>query len=81
MQIKELIKKLKTYPEDMLVVVEGYEEGYDDIESIRTIQTDLYANRDKDSFKKVWWEGIHGETEKGTLVLLLSRNLFEEKEK
>ena len=32
MTINELIRVLQTYPQDLRVVVYGYEEGYDDLE-------------------------------------------------
>ena len=58
MTVDELIKLLATYPPDMRVVVNGYEEGYDDLEdhlvSVREIRLDA-GNK--------WWEGRHREAE------------------
>lgn len=34
MTTKELIEILKTYPEDMRVLIEGYEGGFDDVVKI-----------------------------------------------
>ena len=54
MTVDELIKLLATYAPDMRVVVDGYEEGYDDLEqhliSMKEICLDA-GNR--------WWEGRH----------------------
>ena len=38
MNIKELIAKLQTLPGDMRILVQGYEDGYDDIVSITNIK-------------------------------------------
>ena len=35
MKIKELVEQLKKYDPEMLVVVRGYEGGWDDIEKIK----------------------------------------------
>ena len=54
MTVDELIKLLATYPPDMRVVVNGYEDGYDDLEqhliSVKEICLDA-GNK--------WWEGRH----------------------
>lgn len=48
MTVSELIRLLGAYPEDMRVVVSGYEEGYDDVSAERV------------GVKKVWLDGgIH----------------------
>ena len=56
MTVSELTQLLATYPPDMRVVVNGYEEGYDDLEahlvSVREIRLDA-GNK--------WWEGPHRE--------------------
>ena len=58
MTVSELTQLLATYPPDMRVVVNGYEEGYDDLEahlvSVREICLDA-GNK--------WWEGRHREPE------------------
>lgn len=33
--VKQIIERLSQYPEDAVVLVEGYETGWDDIHSIR----------------------------------------------
>ena len=52
MTIEELIRILETYPPDLRVVVNGYEEGYDDLEghliSVKEMRLDASAK---------WWEG------------------------
>ena len=56
MTVKELVEFLEKYPDDLRVVVNGYEDGYDDILpgriSIRKIQLDA-GTQD--------WEGQHGD--------------------
>ena len=54
MTVSELTQLLATYPPDMRVVVDGYEDGYDDLEqhliSVKEICLDA-GNK--------WWEGRH----------------------
>ncbi len=54
MSVYELIRLLEKHPPDLRVVVNGYEEGYDDLEarlvSVREIRLDA---------GKKWWEGRH----------------------
>jgi len=71
MNVKDLIEKLKTFPEDSLVLVQGYEGGYDDIirlEEKRVIENpqheDWYGKYDDEDFetkasvKSVWIVGV-----------------------
>jgi hypothetical protein len=37
MKVNELIKMLEQYPPEMTVVVRGYEDGYDDVQEIRSV--------------------------------------------
>lgn len=37
MKIKDLINKLKSLPADAQVLVQGYEDGFDDIKDVRQI--------------------------------------------
>ena len=37
MKVSELIERLQTYRQDALVVVQGYEDGYDDISIIKEV--------------------------------------------
>ena len=56
MTVKELIQMLESYPNDLRVVVNGYEGGYDDISperiSVTKIQLDVGTEE---------WEGQHEE--------------------
>lgn len=56
MTAKELMKLLQTYPPDLRVVVNGYEEGYDDLSpgQIRVVKISLNTGKHP-------WEGEHGE--------------------
>ena len=44
MTVSELIAQLQQYPEDMRVIVDGYEGGYDDIKSVHTIPIMVNVN-------------------------------------
>ena len=54
MTVKELMKFLEKYPDDLRVVVNGYEDGYDDIlpERISTTKIELDVGKHD-------WEGQH----------------------
>ena len=54
----ELIRLLAEYPPDLRVVVDGYEDGYDDLEEylISAQQIRLDAG-------EAWWEGRHQDIE------------------
>ena len=54
MNVKELIEKLGEYPQDMRVVVQGYESGYEDI-SPKLINTQGV----KIGCGQNWWDGKH----------------------
>ena len=58
MTVSELIEALKTHPGDLRVVVNGYEEGYDDLSpgqiSVRRIALNTGVEN---------WEGQHGEAD------------------
>lgn len=56
MTVKELMELLEKYPDDLRVVVNGYEAGYDDIspERISTRKIELDAGTHD-------WEGQHGD--------------------
>ena len=44
MIISELIAKLIELPQDMPVVVRGYEGGYDDVNDVKTLELELNPN-------------------------------------
>ena len=54
MTVKELVEFLPNYPDDLRVVVNGYEDGYDDIlpERISTRKIELDTGKHD-------WEGKH----------------------
>ena len=56
MTVKELVEFLEKYPDDLRVVVNGYEDGYDDIlpERISTTKIQLDAGTYD-------WEGQHSD--------------------
>ena len=58
MTVAELILILQTHPQDLRVVVDGYEEGYDDLspEQLRMVKISLNAG-DRN------WVGKHGEAD------------------
>ena len=56
MTAKELIEFLESYPPDLRVVVQGYEDGFDDVSSERVKVVRIQLNRGTKS-----WEGRHRE--------------------
>lgn len=57
MTVAELIAKLQTMPQDMMVVVPGYEAGFDNPE---VIFSNLVPDANWDgSGKNQWWSGRH----------------------
>ena len=55
MTVAELVEQLRQLPDDLRVVVNGYEEGYDDLgqEQITRIRIALDTGKHA-------WEGAHG---------------------
>jgi hypothetical protein len=58
MTVSELIERLKNYPGDMMVVIPGYEGGYDnpEVESNGSLVPDSNWNGDS---KETWYNGRH----------------------
>ena len=58
MTVGEFIELLQTYPADLRVVVNGYEDGYDDLspEQLRVVRITLGTGKHK-------WEGEHDESD------------------
>ena len=56
MTVAELIQLLQPHPQDMRVVVDGYEDGYDDLtpQQLTIVTIDPNAGSH-------WWEGQHGD--------------------
>jgi hypothetical protein len=71
MKIKELISLLQRHDPEMMVVVDGYESGYDEVERVNIVNI---INNPK-ALEKTW-EGEYNEdylNDKGTKALLLPR--------
>jgi hypothetical protein len=72
--VAQLIKLLQSQPEDMRVVVDGYEGGYSDVKPQKLIQIPISLNVHPDD---QWYYGNHGDPEGGMpaeTVLLISRH-------
>ena len=56
MTVDELIRLLAKHPPDLRVVVNGYEDGYDDLapEQVATVKIALNTGKHR-------WEGQHGD--------------------
>ncbi|MYB42510.1 MAG: hypothetical protein F4X76_10055 [Chloroflexi bacterium] len=54
MNVRQLMTLLATYPPDLRVVVNGYESGFDDVESERVSVTSIVLDVGDD-----WWDGRH----------------------
>ena len=68
MNVGQLIEQLKNYPQDLRVVVNGYEGGYNDVDHFEKIKIVL-------DYNEVWYYGkhedvfgIHDEARKATAV-------------
>ena len=61
MTVNELLELLKDYSPDLRVVVNGYEEGYDDLspEQLSVIRVALDTGKRR-------WEGRHGDPKERT---------------
>jgi hypothetical protein len=57
MTTKELIEILKTYPEDMRVLISGYEGGFDDVEDVKESVFNENVNTE-------WYYGKHEKADK-----------------
>ena len=65
MTVEELIQHLRNLPADTRVVVQGYEDGYDDISSIRSVCIKPAPNAE-------WYYGRYDDSpEEGESALLL----------
>ena len=61
MTVNELLQLLKGYPPGLRVVVNGYEEGYDDLspEQLSVVRVALNTGKRR-------WEGRHGDPKERT---------------
>ena len=55
MKVGDLIKLLREYPSDLRVVVDGYEDGYDDLTPKQIAVEKISLNTGEND-----WEGQHG---------------------
>ena len=58
MTVSQLIEVLKTHPRDLRVVINGYEEGYDDLSPDQISIVRIALNTGVDD-----WMGQHGEAD------------------
>ena len=66
MTVRDLITQLEQFPDDLSVVVQSYEEGYDPV----THLDELHVNRTSD---RQWYVGIYENAAKqGERVLLIA---------
>ncbi|MEA1913862.1 MAG: hypothetical protein U9N30_00960 [Campylobacterota bacterium] len=65
--VKDLIQKLSTLPEDIPLVIDGYEDGLDMIVDVELINIEQNTN-------SKWWNGCYTKAEKSgdNAVYLLS---------
>jgi hypothetical protein len=71
MKVKELIQKLSEQDPEMKVVVQGYEGGFDEVESFH--QVPMIKNKHK---QDKWWDGEYSEVvldDAEDIALLLPR--------
>ena len=60
MTVSEMIDVLKGHPGELRVVVNGYEEGYDDVSPSRISVRKIRLNTGDE-----WWQGRHGDLDDG----------------
>jgi len=67
MTVKELIERLALEDPNMRVVIQGYEQGYDEVHTLE--YTRVMLNTDED---RPWWDGeLNNTTDKSAEVALL----------
>ena len=54
--VGQLIRLLQSYPPDLRLVVNGYEDGYDDLSPKQVVPVKIALNTGKHT-----WEGKHGD--------------------
>lgn len=59
MTVEELIDRLQGYDKNMMVVVDGYEGGYNPVHDVEVLMIELNAN------EGIGYYGIHGDVERG----------------
>ena len=58
MNVKELIEQLQTMPPDTMLVVDGYEDGVNNVKTVNLIKINLNVNEE-------WYYGAHEIDENG----------------
>ena len=81
MTVSELIELLATYPGDLRVVVNGYEDGFDDLSPDRLLIVKIALNAGTHpsvGMHEYWYPGIEGNPEgiAVTEALALQRSSF-----
>ena len=66
MKIKELIEQLQKYPDNLRVLVNGYEMGYDDFEINTQYISKIYPEPAR-------WAGDYKKDDAGEYCVILSR--------
>ena len=66
LKVHELIELLSKMPQDAVVAVHGYEDGYDDIGDVQTIDLSLYSGD-----ASHWWNGVYEKNEDGNITAVL----------
>jgi hypothetical protein len=66
MKVKELIKELQKHDPEKMVVVAGYEGGYDEISGAEEIRLKLNAHTE-------WYYGKHEQDDKGECLAISIR--------
>lgn len=56
MTVSQLIEALKSYPQDLRVVVSGYEGGYNDVDNFQNVNIVL-------NYNTAWYYGKHEDAE------------------
>ena len=56
MNVGQLIEQLKNYPQDLRVVVRGYEGGYNDVDTFENLKLVL-------DYHSAWYYGKHEDVE------------------
>jgi len=56
MTVKELISELESLSPDLIVVVRGYENGFNDVVAVK-------SRKVLDTAKAEWWDGRYQETD------------------
>ncbi|MDE2715781.1 MAG: hypothetical protein OXI33_02055 [Chloroflexota bacterium] len=81
MTVNELIKLLSAYPDDLRVVVNGYEDGFDDLSPDRLSIVKIALNTSTESYlgkHGYWYPEIEGKQKGVEMVeaLVLERSSF-----